>query len=65
MAIDQTEKFFQSFGIETKLQSYGILIKDVDRIITSLERHKMVGLGEKGDVTIDVSKRILMAAFPG
>jgi NADP-dependent alcohol dehydrogenase len=63
LAIEKTRAFFESLGVKTHLSDYHIGAESVDAIIGQLTSHNMVQLGEKADVTIDVSKRILNAAL--
>lgn len=62
-AIAQTEQFFIDMGAPTRLADYGLDESAVDTVIDQLERHNMVALGENKDVTLDVSRHILMAAL--
>jgi len=62
-AIARTEEFFHSLGIQTRLTDHGITEEGIDRIIESLKKHGMTALSEKGDVTPEISKQILMAAL--
>ncbi|CAG36597.1 iron-containing alcohol dehydrogenase [Desulfotalea psychrophila] len=62
-AIARTEEFFQSLGIPTRLSAYDLGEDFIGRVLTSLERHGMTALSERGDVTLEVSKRILQAAL--
>jgi NADP-dependent alcohol dehydrogenase len=61
--IERTEKFFQSLGIKTRLTDHGIDETKIPDIIRELEKHGMTALSETGDVTIEVSARILKAAL--
>lgn len=62
-AITKTEAFFQSLDIPTTLSSYGLGEDFVEKVAASLEKHGMTALSEHGDVTLDVSRKILRAAF--
>jgi NADP-dependent alcohol dehydrogenase len=64
-AIAKTESFFHSLLIKTRLQDYDISVKDLDVIIASLEKHRMVALGERANVNLEISQKILLAAEPG
>lgn len=59
-AIVKTAEFFESLGVKTKIKDYGVPY-DVDAVVAQLERHKMTALGERGNVTLDVSRTILNA----
>ena len=62
-AISRTEEFFHSLGIKTRLSDHNLSEKDIPVIITSLEKHGMTKLSERGDVTLDTVKEILEAAL--
>ena len=60
--IARTEEFFQDLGMKTRLADYGINADGIDKILKSLEKHGMTALSETGDVTLETSKEILLAA---
>jgi len=62
-AIDQTRDFFERMGIPTHLSAYGLGADAIDLLVAQLEAHGMTKLSEHGDLTIDVSRRILEAAL--
>ncbi len=62
-AIKKTEEFFQSLGITTKLSDHGVGEDDVDRIIDSLKSHGMVKLSERGDQTLEITRKIIEKAL--
>lgn len=62
-AIAKTEEFFHSLGIKTRLTDHGIDEAGIERIVKALEKHGMVALSETGDVTPEVSRKILKAAL--
>ena len=62
LAIDKTEAFFNSLGVETKLSQYGITEDGIDKIIDNLEQKGMTALSETGDLTLDIVRKILVAA---
>ena len=62
-AILKTEDFFHSLGIPTKLSSYDLGENLIEKVLVSLEKHGMTALSEHGDVTLDVSRKILRAAL--
>lgn len=62
-AILKTEEFFHSLDIPTKLSDYNLGEEVIEKILVSLENHGMTALSEHGDVTLDVSKKILAAAM--
>ncbi|MEN9756002.1 MAG: alcohol dehydrogenase, NAD(P)-dependent [Pseudomonadota bacterium] len=63
LAIEKTRAFFEGLGVKTHLSDYHIGPESVDAIIEQLTSHNMLQLGEKADVTIDVSRHILKAAL--
>ncbi len=58
-AIARTQDFFERMGVRTRLGDYGIGASDVDGIVRHLESHRMVSLGERRDVTPEVSRKVL------
>jgi len=62
-AIARTQNFFESLGVKTRLGDYDLGEKDIEPLITSLESHGMVALGEHGDVTPEVCRRVLQASL--
>lgn len=58
-----TEQFFQQVGAPTRLRDYQLGDEVIETIIKQLESHQMVKLGEKRDVTPEVSESILRAAL--
>lgn len=62
-AIELTETFFNEMGLPTRLSQVELGESDIDLIISNLEKHGMVALGEHRDITPDVSRKILMTAL--
>jgi NADP-dependent alcohol dehydrogenase len=62
-AIVKTEEFFNSLGVGTRLKDLGVTETDLDKIMANLEKHGMTALSERGDQTLDVSRRILEAVL--
>jgi NADP-dependent alcohol dehydrogenase len=62
-AIAQTENFFQSVGIPTRLSAYGLTEESIDQVIANLEAHGMTALSERGDVTLDISREMIRTAL--
>ncbi len=62
-AIAKTEAFFQSLGVKTRLSDYDLGEQHIEPLIASLESHGMVKLGEHGDVTPEVCRRVLQASL--
>jgi len=61
--IDKTRDFFERMGIPTRLSAYGLAADAIDVVIRQLEEHGMSKLSEHGDVTPEVSRRVLEAAL--
>ncbi len=59
LIIERTRNFFAIMGNKTHFSDYGLGREVIDKIITSLESHQMVKLGEKGLVTPAVTRKIL------
>lgn len=62
-AIQRTEAFFESLGIPTRLSAYALGADAVEPVIQQLEAHGLTALGERRDVTLDISRQILQAAL--
>ena len=58
-AIEKTRGFFATMKVKSRMSEYGIGSEDVEKIIKQLEQHGMTALGERGDVTLDVSRNVL------
>ena len=58
-AIAKTQDFFEQMGVKTRLIDYELGMDDVNTVLTQLEAHHMVTLGERRDVTLDVSRKVL------
>lgn len=61
--IAHTRAFFEQMGVPTRLADYGVTSEAVDAVLAKLEHHKMLKLGEHGDITLEVSRKILTAAL--
>lgn len=61
-AISHTRAFFEQMGVPTRLADYGIKAEAVDELVNKLEQHQLLKLGEHGDITLSVSRKILQAA---
>jgi NADP-dependent alcohol dehydrogenase len=57
--IQRTSDFFESLGVKTHLNDYGIKEQDISNIIDQLTAHGMIALGEKKDITPKVANEIL------
>ncbi|RYV03531.1 NADH-dependent alcohol dehydrogenase [Shewanella sp. OPT22] len=62
-AIAKTEAFFKQMDVPTRLSDVNISEKDIDDLVSMLEQHGMVALGEHSDITLAVSKQILEKAL--
>lgn len=62
-AIAKTQAFFESLGVKTHLSDYNLGEEHIEPLIKSLESHGMVALGEHGDVTPDMCRRVLQASL--
>lgn len=58
-AIEKTRAFFETLHVKTRLRDYGIDSDGVGKLVAQLEQHGMVKLGEKRNVTAEVSRQIL------
>ncbi|GAA4029068.1 iron-containing alcohol dehydrogenase [Actimicrobium antarcticum] len=58
-AIQKTQTFFEQMGVKTRLGDYGLKADSIDTILTQLGAHKMTTLGERRDVTLEVSRKVL------
>jgi NADP-dependent alcohol dehydrogenase len=58
-AIQRTQDFFEQMGVKTTLSGYGLQADVIEPVMKSLEEHRMVKLGEKRDVTLEVSRKVL------
>jgi NADP-dependent alcohol dehydrogenase len=62
-AISKTQDFFESLGISTHLKDYGVKEEELEDVIERLKSHGMVKLGERQEVTPEMSLRILEGAL--
>lgn len=63
VAIEKTRAFFESLGVKTHLSDYHIGPEAVEAIIAQLDAHNMKQLGEKGEVSLEISRKIVTAAL--
>lgn len=61
-AINKTEAFFNSLDIVTSLSHYGIDDKGIDNVVSKMGDMGLTALSETGDLTLDIVKKILIAA---
>ena len=62
-AILLTEEFFKNMQVPTRLSDVDLGSHDIDLLIERLEQHGMTALGEQGDITLAVSREILIQAL--
>jgi NADP-dependent alcohol dehydrogenase len=62
-AIKKTREFFHTMELKTQLSDYEIPPEGIDAIITQLETHGMVLLGEKQDVNPAVCRKVLELCY--
>ncbi|MBU1564478.1 MAG: alcohol dehydrogenase [Proteobacteria bacterium] len=62
-AIQQTRNFFEQMQVKTRLSDYGIGKDSIPHLLEQLQAHGMNSLGEKQDVTPDLSRRILESSL--
>jgi NADP-dependent alcohol dehydrogenase len=62
-AIVRTEDFFRAVGVPTRLADYGLGKDAVSAVVDALETHGMTQLGETGEVTPEVSRKVLERAL--
>ncbi|WP_423708386.1 iron-containing alcohol dehydrogenase [Undibacterium sp. WLX3042] len=58
-AISRMQDYFEQMGVKTRLSDYQLGADDISPIIAALESHRMLTMGEKRDVTLDVSRKVL------
>lgn len=62
-AIARTRRFFESLGIKTRLSDYGLGTEAIDAVVAQLEAHGMTALGERQNISPEVSRSILEGAI--
>lgn len=63
LAISKTREFFESLGLKTRLSQHDIGAEKIPVIVEQLKAHGMTALSETGDITLDVSRKILEGAM--
>lgn len=61
-AIAATKHFFEQMGVPTSFKGYGLDGSSIPELVDNVIRHNPNPLGEKGDVTAEVTRKILQAA---
>ncbi|MFC0180883.1 alcohol dehydrogenase [Thorsellia kenyensis] len=62
-AIEATKHFFEQMGNPTTLSAYGIERTSIPKLLAKLKEHGMTQLGEKQDITLEISQTILEKAL--
>jgi len=62
-AIQKIEDFFHSLDVPTRFSDYDLGEELVEKVLANLEKHGWTAISEHGDVTLDVSRKILNAAL--
>lgn len=62
-AIQRTREFFENLGVKTRLSEYGVGADKIAVIVEQLKSHGMTAISETGDLTLDVSQKILERAL--
>ena len=62
-AILLTEEFFKNMQVPVRLSDVDLGSKDIDLLVERLEQHGMTALGEQGDITLEISRKILTKAL--
>ncbi|URG49311.1 iron-containing alcohol dehydrogenase [Pectobacterium quasiaquaticum] len=63
LAIHKTREFFESLSVATRLSAYGVGADAIDALVAAVETHGMVSLGEHGDVTPALSRKVYAASL--
>jgi NADP-dependent alcohol dehydrogenase len=63
LAIEKTRLFFQSLGIKTSLSEYDVGEDKFPEVIENLKSHGLTAISETGDITLEVSQKILETAL--
>jgi NADP-dependent alcohol dehydrogenase len=58
--INQTETFFNSLGIKTKLSDYGVGVETIDKIVDRFEKRGWKAIGDRQLITPTVIRSVLM-----
>lgn len=62
-AIHKTRDFFKGLGVHTRLSAYGVEADAIDSLVAALESHGMVALGEQGNVTPELARKVYAASL--
>ncbi|MNY68617.1 Alcohol dehydrogenase YqhD [compost metagenome] len=58
-AIAKTRAFFESLGVPTRLEAYGVSAETIPTIVERMERRGDVNLGEREDIGAPAIQQIL------
>jgi NADP-dependent alcohol dehydrogenase len=58
-AIEKTRQFFEAMHVPTRFSDYNLAGFDIEQILSLSQRHSMVNLGERSDVTLEMMRKIL------
>lgn len=61
-AIAATKNFFEQMGVPTTFKGYGLDGSSIPALVDNVIRHNPNPLGEKADITAEVTRKILLAA---
>ncbi|MET0355493.1 MAG: iron-containing alcohol dehydrogenase [Cellvibrio sp.] len=61
-AISATKNFFEQMGVPTTFKGYGLDGSSIPALVENVIRHNPNPLGEKQDITAEITKKILLAA---
>jgi len=61
-AIAATKNFFEQMGVPTSFKGYGLDGSSIPALVENVIRHNPNPLGEKSDITAEVTRKILQAA---
>jgi NADP-dependent alcohol dehydrogenase len=62
-AIEKTEAFFKAMGMPVRLTDADLDAESIENVLAQLELHGMTSLGEHGDMTPEVNRKVLEAAL--
>ncbi|GLO61298.1 alcohol dehydrogenase [Vibrio sp. MACH09] len=62
-AIAKTEQFFKAMDVPVRFSDVELDASHIDELVQNLEAHQMLALGEHGDITLEVSRKILQTAL--
>jgi NADP-dependent alcohol dehydrogenase len=63
LAIGRTRAFFEKLGVKTRLSDYGVGADRIPEVVEQLKAYGMTALSESGDITPEVSRKILENAL--